>query len=246
MGHPLAGTYHIYPWKSGGENSAGICCMGPVIVETSLCTEQQREKRTKKQTSIFLSPPALGWVHTQSHENSIFLPIWLEVAVTVLAFTELVLIGVCVKEGLNLWWVEFKGPKDLQELLMGSSSADSPAWPPLILLQQFGLARNSAEHAHPLTSWTSLNSFRLLNLQRLSYLTYFWSNPPWQTQLFWQNHSDFPCIIWSEGVSTAIWVRKGGLEALYSLKYLNKQYILAEIVCCNLFRMMYLQLTPSW
>lgn len=121
MGHPLAGTYHIYPWKSGGENSAGICCMGPVIVETSLCTEQQREKRTKKQTSIFLSPPALGWVHTQSHENSIFLPIWLEVAVTVLAFTELVLIGVGVKEGLNLWWVEFKGPKDLQELLWAAA-----------------------------------------------------------------------------------------------------------------------------
>lgn len=164
----------------------------------------------------------------------------------VLAFTELVLIDVGAKEGSGLWWVKLKGPKHLQELLMGISHADSPAWPRLTLSQQLGWARDSAEHAHPLTSWTSLNPFRLLNLQWLSYLTYFWSNPLWQTQLFWQNHSDFPCVIWSEGVSTDSWVRKGGLGALYSPKYLNKQYILSEIVCCNLFRMMYLQLTPSW
>lgn len=32
---------------------------------------------------------------------------------------------------------------------------------------------------------------------------------------------------------------------MYSLKYLNKQYILAEIMCSDLFKMMYLQLTPS-
>lgn len=163
----------------------------------------------------------------------------------VLAFVELVLIAVGVKEGLGLWWVNLKGPKDLQELLMGSSHADSPAWPPLNVTAAWIEQGTLLIHAHPLTSWTSLNSSRLLNLQWLSYLTYFWSNPLWQTQLFRQNHSDFPCIIWSEGVSTTIWVRKGGLEALYSLKDLNKQYILAEIVCCNLFRMMYLQLTPS-
>lgn len=46
---------------------------------------------------------------------------------------ELLLIDVGVKEGLGLWWVKLKGPQDLWEWLMGSSSADIPAWPPLFV-----------------------------------------------------------------------------------------------------------------
>lgn len=42
-----------------------------------------------------------------------FLPVWFQVAFMVLAFMELVLIDVGVKEGLGLWWVKFKGAKDL-------------------------------------------------------------------------------------------------------------------------------------
>lgn len=57
-GHPLAWTYHTYVWKTGGENSAGIWCMGPVLVET-LCTEQQREER-KIKISLSSSTPGVS------------------------------------------------------------------------------------------------------------------------------------------------------------------------------------------
>lgn len=64
-------------------------------------TKNKRENK-KINESFSFPPPALGQVHTQSHTNLVFLPVWFQAALGVLAFVELLLIDVGVKEGLGL------------------------------------------------------------------------------------------------------------------------------------------------